>query len=212
MFANGRRKFQRAVDGMPPRHALATYVDFYVSRATATIARAVVRSPRSTPDLPRQSKAVRKAFDGGLRSLVAGIERLIKEAGIEGDAEALAASVTSAMAGASRSRAPFPTGISPTRCWRRRARASRRGSASPTSISQARGCNDDDLCRRHAASLSRPQTSCRAAQARADRGRRGAGRDPGRRGVDRDAGVGGLHRRLPMSKPIPPSSRRRCRA
>jgi TetR/AcrR family transcriptional repressor of nem operon len=100
VFASSKRKFQRAVDGLPPRHALATYIDFYVSprhrddRANGCPITAL------NSDLPRQSKAVRKAFDGGLRNLVAGIARLIEDAGIEGDAETLAASVTSAMAGA----------------------------------------------------------------------------------------------------------------
>jgi TetR/AcrR family transcriptional regulator, transcriptional repressor for nem operon len=100
VFAGSKRRFQRAVEGMPPRHALATYVDFYVSPRHRDDRVNGCPLTALNSDLPRQSKAVRKAFDGGLRGLVAGIERLIKEAGIEGDAEALAASVTSAMAGA----------------------------------------------------------------------------------------------------------------
>jgi TetR/AcrR family transcriptional repressor of nem operon len=99
-FASGRRKFQRAVEGMPPRHALATYIDFYVSPRHRDQPGSGCPLTALNSDLPRQSKTVRKAFDGGLRNLVAGIARLIEEAGIEGDAQALAASVTSAMAGA----------------------------------------------------------------------------------------------------------------
>jgi TetR/AcrR family transcriptional repressor of nem operon len=100
VFASSKRKFLRAVDGLPPRHALATYVDFYVSprhrddRANGCPITAL------NSDLPRQSKAVRAAFDGGVKSLVAGLEQRIADAGIEGDAHALAASVISAMAGA----------------------------------------------------------------------------------------------------------------
>lgn len=100
VFASSKRKFLRAVDGLPPRHALATYIDFYVSprhrddRANGCPITAL------NSDLPRQSKAVRAAFDGGVKSLVAGLEQRIAEAGIEGDAHALAASVISAMAGA----------------------------------------------------------------------------------------------------------------
>ena len=100
VFASSRRKFLRAVDGLPPRHALATYIDFYVSprhrddRANGCPITAL------NSDLPRQSKAVRAAFDGGVKSLVAGLEQRIAEASIEGDAQALAASVISAMAGA----------------------------------------------------------------------------------------------------------------
>src|SRR6202008_1974917 len=87
VFAGAKRKFLRAIEGLPPRHALATYVDFYVSprhrddRANGCPVTAL------NSDLPRQSKAVRKAFDGGLRSMVLGIEHLIKEAGIAGDTE-----------------------------------------------------------------------------------------------------------------------------
>jgi len=100
VFASSKRKFLRAVDGLPPRHALATYIDFYVSprhrddRANGCPITAL------NSDLPRQSKAVRAAFDGGVKSLMAGLEQRIAEAGIEGDAHALAASVISAMAGA----------------------------------------------------------------------------------------------------------------
>jgi TetR/AcrR family transcriptional repressor of nem operon len=100
VFASSKRKFLRAVEGLPPRHALATYIDFYVSprhrddRANGCPITAL------NSDLPRQSKAVRAAFDGGVKSLVEGLEQRIRESGIEGDAHALAASVISAMAGA----------------------------------------------------------------------------------------------------------------
>jgi TetR/AcrR family transcriptional repressor of nem operon len=100
VFASSKRKFVRAVEGLPPRHALATYIDFYVSprhrddRANGCPITAL------NSDLPRQSRAVRAAFDGGVKSLVAGLQQRIAEAGIEGDAHALAASVISAMAGA----------------------------------------------------------------------------------------------------------------
>jgi TetR/AcrR family transcriptional repressor of nem operon len=100
VFASSKRKFLRAVDGLPPRHALASYIDFYVSTRHRDDRAGGCPVTALNSDLPRQSNAVRKTFDEGLRNLVAGIEQLIKDAGIKGDAEALAASVTSAMAGA----------------------------------------------------------------------------------------------------------------
>lgn len=100
VFASSRRKFLRAVDGLPPRHALASYIDFYVSTRHRDDRAGGCPVTALNSDLPRQSNSVRKTFDEGLRGLVAGIEQLIKDAGIKGDAEALAASITSAMAGA----------------------------------------------------------------------------------------------------------------
>jgi len=100
VFASSKRKFLRAVDGLPPRHALASYIDFYVSTRHRDDRAGGCPVTALNSDLPRQSNSVRKTFDEGLRGLVAGIEQLIKDAGIKGDAEALAASVTSAMAGA----------------------------------------------------------------------------------------------------------------
>lgn len=100
VFASSKRKFLRAVDGLPPRHALASYIDFYVSTRHRDDRAGGCPVTALNSDLPRQSNSVRKTFDEGLRSLVAGIEQLIRDAGIKGDAEALAASVTSAMAGA----------------------------------------------------------------------------------------------------------------
>jgi TetR/AcrR family transcriptional repressor of nem operon len=100
VFAGSRRKFRRAVEGLPPRHALATYIDFYVStrhrddRANGCPVTAL------NSDLPRQSPAVRNAFDAGVTQMVEGLERYIRDAAIEGDAHELAASVIAAMAGA----------------------------------------------------------------------------------------------------------------
>jgi TetR/AcrR family transcriptional repressor of nem operon len=100
VFASSKRKFLRAVEGLPPRHALATYIDFYVSPRHRDDRGNGCPITALNSDLPRQSKAVRAAFDGGVKSLVEGLEQRIRESGIEGDAHALAASVISAMAGA----------------------------------------------------------------------------------------------------------------
>jgi len=100
VFAHSKQKFLAATEGMPPRHALAAYIDFYVSvrhRDNPTNGCPVTAL---NSDLPRQSKAFRKAFDDGAKLLVAGLEARIRDAGLEDDVHALAASILSAMAGA----------------------------------------------------------------------------------------------------------------
>lgn len=102
VFESSRRKFLHAVDGMPPRHALATYIDFYVSPRHRDNRESGCPVTALNSDLPRQSKTFRAAFDSGVTSMVAGLETRIGDAGIAigEDAHALAASVLSAMAGA----------------------------------------------------------------------------------------------------------------
>jgi len=100
VFSHAKQKFRAATDGMPPRHALAAYIDFYVSQRHRDNPANGCPVTALNSDLPRQSKAFRKAFDGGAKMLVSSMEARIRDAGIEGDAHALAASVLSAMAGA----------------------------------------------------------------------------------------------------------------
>jgi TetR/AcrR family transcriptional repressor of nem operon len=100
VFESSKRKFLRAIEGMPPRHALGAYIDFYVSPRHRDNVSGGCPITALNSDLPRQSKAFRVAFDKGLKSMVSGLELRISEAGVEGDAHALAASVLSAMAGA----------------------------------------------------------------------------------------------------------------
>jgi TetR/AcrR family transcriptional repressor of nem operon len=100
VFASSKRKFLRAIEGMPPRHALGAYIDFYVSARHRDDRASGCPVTALNSDLPRQSGAFRAAFDNGTSAMVAGLERFIRDAGVEGDAHALAASVLSAMAGA----------------------------------------------------------------------------------------------------------------
>jgi TetR/AcrR family transcriptional repressor of nem operon len=100
VFAHSKQKFLAATEGMPPRHALAAYIDFYVSQRHRDNPTNGCPVTALNSDLPRQSKAFRKAFDDGAKLLVASLEARICDAGVEGDAHALAASVLSAMAGA----------------------------------------------------------------------------------------------------------------
>jgi len=104
IFARSRGKFLAATEGLPPRAALASYIDFYVSPRHRDNAASGCPVTALNSDLPRQSKALRTAFDKGVKALVAGLTQLIREARVEEGAEegaaALAASVISAMAGA----------------------------------------------------------------------------------------------------------------
>jgi len=99
VFDESKRKFQRLTDGLPPRDALAGYIDSYVSSAHRDNLSRECPIVALNSDLPRQSKRFRATFDAGMRSLLNRLADRIEAAGIS-DSEALAASVLSAMAGA----------------------------------------------------------------------------------------------------------------
>ncbi len=98
-FGRARDKALRAVEGMPPRHALAAYVDFYVSANHRDFPASGCPISALSSDLPRQSKKFRAVYDEGVKSLVGTISGWLAEAGYE-EPEKLAASVLSAMVGA----------------------------------------------------------------------------------------------------------------
>jgi len=99
VFEESKRTFQGVSDGLPPRDALARYIDLYVSPAHRDNRSRECPIVALNSDLPRQSKEFRATFDSGLRGLLNRLTDLIKAADIN-DSEALAASVQSAMAGA----------------------------------------------------------------------------------------------------------------
>ncbi len=100
VFARAKDRYRRAVEGLPPRHALATYIDVYVSPSHRDNAGNGCPITALSSDMPRQSKKLRAVFDAGVKSLVDSLAGRIAAAGIEGDSETLSASVLSAMAGA----------------------------------------------------------------------------------------------------------------
>jgi TetR/AcrR family transcriptional repressor of nem operon len=102
VFAFSTARYAQMTDGLPPRHALATFIDFYVSANHRDRVANGCPITALNSDMPRQSKKLRAAFDDGVNSLVEALQGLIEAAGIEadGDPRALAASVLSAMAGA----------------------------------------------------------------------------------------------------------------
>ena len=99
VFEESKRRFQGVPNGLPPRDALARYIDLYVSPAHRDNRSRECPIVALNSDLPRQSKEFRATFDSGLRALLNRLTDLIKAADIN-DSEALAASVQSAMAGA----------------------------------------------------------------------------------------------------------------
>jgi TetR/AcrR family transcriptional repressor of nem operon len=99
IFARSKRNVVRLVDGLPPRHALATYIDFYVSERHRDDPAHGCPITALSSDMPRQSKKFRTAFEAGVKSLVDFLALQMRAAGVRGY-ETLAPSVLSAMAGA----------------------------------------------------------------------------------------------------------------
>ncbi|MBI3678604.1 MAG: TetR/AcrR family transcriptional regulator [Proteobacteria bacterium] len=99
IFDQASERMRRMVDGMPPRHALATYIDFYVSPAHRDGLARGCPVVALNSDLPRQSKQFRAAFDAGVQRMVRFLAAWVATTSAE-EPEKLAASLLSAMAGA----------------------------------------------------------------------------------------------------------------
>jgi len=99
IFERASTKTRELVAGLPPRHALATYIDSYVSVAHRDHPESGCPIVSLNSDLPRQSRKFRDAFDRGVKSLVDSLARWLGDVGFD-DADALAPSVLSAMLGA----------------------------------------------------------------------------------------------------------------
>jgi TetR/AcrR family transcriptional repressor of nem operon len=84
---------------LPPKHALATYIDFYVAASHRDNVENGCPITALNSDMPRQSKRFRALFEGGVKRLAAALEERMTAAGIA-DAKSLAPSILSAMAGA----------------------------------------------------------------------------------------------------------------
>lgn len=102
VFRASKDKFAKALEGMPPHHALGAYIDFYVSASHRDNPSSGCPITALNSDMPRQPRKLRTAFDAGVKRLVANLAERIAECDIAkgGEADALAASVFSAMAGA----------------------------------------------------------------------------------------------------------------
>jgi TetR/AcrR family transcriptional repressor of nem operon len=98
-FARAGAKFRRVTEGMPAKHALATYIDMYVSPTHRDDVSGGCPIVALNSDAPRQSKKFRAAFEAGVGHIVGTLAGWIGETGRD-DAQALARSAFSAMAGA----------------------------------------------------------------------------------------------------------------
>jgi TetR/AcrR family transcriptional regulator, transcriptional repressor for nem operon len=99
IFEESNHKLEKLAEGLPPRLALAQFVDTYVSLAHRDKPSTGCPIVALNSDLPRQSRQFRAAFDAGVKRLVGRLARQIKDARIA-DSETLAPSVLSAMVGA----------------------------------------------------------------------------------------------------------------
>ena len=99
IFEELNHKLEKLAEGLPPRLALAQFVDTYVSSAHRDKPSTGCPIVALNSDLPRQSRQFRAAFDAGVKRLVGSLARQIKDARIA-DSETLAPFVLSAMVGA----------------------------------------------------------------------------------------------------------------
>lgn len=99
IFAQMADRSQKLTAGLPPRHALATFIDSYVSPSHRDNPADGCPVAGLNSDLPRQSKKVRDAFDEGVKRMVAAMEDRLANAGLD-DARKLAPAIVSAMIGA----------------------------------------------------------------------------------------------------------------
>jgi TetR/AcrR family transcriptional repressor of nem operon len=98
-FARSRERVRRLLDGLPPKAALATYVDFYVSPEHRDHPSSGCPLTALNSDMPRQTKKFRAAFESGVKEIAHAMADRMDAAGVA-DAERLAPSLLSAMAGA----------------------------------------------------------------------------------------------------------------
>jgi TetR/AcrR family transcriptional repressor of nem operon len=99
VFARSRRRVEKLLEGLPPRHALATYVDFYVGEAHRDDPANGCAITALNSDMPRQSKKFRAAFEAGVKSMAEALAQRMAAARIA-NAQKLAPSLLAAMAGA----------------------------------------------------------------------------------------------------------------
>lgn len=71
IFSKGKRRVARLLEGLPPRHALATYIDFYVGESHRDNPAHGCPITALSSDMPRQSKKFRAAFEDGVKNLAA---------------------------------------------------------------------------------------------------------------------------------------------
>jgi TetR/AcrR family transcriptional repressor of nem operon len=98
-FARSRHRVARLLEGLPPRHALATYVDFYVAETHRDHPSNGCPITALNSDMPRQSRKFKAAFEDGVKLIIDSLASRMTAVGIA-DAAALAPSIFATMAGA----------------------------------------------------------------------------------------------------------------
>jgi len=137
-FARSQERSRKLVEGMPPAHQLATFVDFYVSETHRDGPERGCPIVMLNSDMPRQSKKVRNAFESGVKTLTAFLAGNIAAMG-HAEPEMLAATILSAMAGAvSLSRSVSDKALSGDLLQSARASIKARLGIKETTLSQAR--------------------------------------------------------------------------
>jgi TetR/AcrR family transcriptional regulator, transcriptional repressor for nem operon len=99
MFEQGFANFLRRTEGLEPREALQTYIDWYLSKAHRDAPNRGCPLASVSGDLPRLPDAARVRYTEGVERLTAALAKLLKKLGVK-NAEALAFSALSEMAGA----------------------------------------------------------------------------------------------------------------
>ena len=74
IFAESAIRSRSWVDGLPPRHKLASYIDMYVSRKHRDDPANGCPIVALASDLPRQSKKFQATFDAGVKMLIDAIK------------------------------------------------------------------------------------------------------------------------------------------
>jgi TetR/AcrR family transcriptional regulator, transcriptional repressor for nem operon len=99
IFERSKRRMARLLEGLPAKHALATYIDFYVASSHRDDPGNGCPITALNSDMPRQSKRFRALFESGVKGLAGALADRMTAAGIDNAAK-LAPSILSAMAGA----------------------------------------------------------------------------------------------------------------
>lgn len=99
VFAQIGHRTQDLVEGLPPRHALATIVDLYVSPSHRDTPEEGCPLTSLNSDMPRQPQAIRDAFDIGVKAMVTRMKNRLASAGVD-NADDLAPAILAAMVGA----------------------------------------------------------------------------------------------------------------
>lgn len=97
-FRQGRARFTRMTDGLPPAEAFSAFVDYYVTREHRDRPEQGCPIAVLSSELPRQGRLVREAYERGVQGLVDRLAAWMPEG--RGDRRRLATSLLAEMAGA----------------------------------------------------------------------------------------------------------------